>query len=123
MKRRLYFLVVAILALSLTAFAGTTGEKKVDIKIEGMTCAGCVSKVQGSLQKVDGVTDAKVKLEGNNAVVVYDSEKTDEKALHKAINATGFKAVAGGDKTIDKKACPTDCGGECCATKDANKKT
>ncbi len=119
MKRTMTFMAVAIFALSVFAFAGTEGQKTVDIKVEGMTCAGCVGKVKGALEKVDGVKDAKVNLDKNNAVIVYDAKKTNEKALHKAINATGFKATAG----ADKKACPADCAGECCATKDANKET
>jgi copper chaperone CopZ len=119
MKRNMIFVMVAIFALSVFAFAGTEGQKKVDIKVDGMTCANCVGKVKGALEKVDGVKDAKVSLDKNNAVIVYDSKKTDEKALHKIINATGFKAKVDGDK----KACPADCAGDCCAVKDANKET
>ena len=67
---------------------------------------------------MDGVKEAKVDLEKNNAVIVYDAKKTDEKSLYKAINSTGFKAVAG-----DKKACSADCVGDCCKPKEENKET
>jgi len=122
MKRKLTLMVVAIFAISMFAFAGTEGKKTVDIKVEGMTCAGCVGKVKGALEKVDGVKNAKVSLDKNNVVIVYDEKKTDEKALHKAINSTGFKAVSG-EKAGEEHACSADCAGDCCNPKEENKET
>lgn len=121
MKRIAVFMMVAVLALSLSAFAGTKAQKTVDLKVEGMTCGACVSKVKGALQKVEGVKDAKVSLEAHNAVVVYDAEKTSEEALVKAINASGFKA-SGKAMKMDK-AHPADCGCEACTMKKKEKES
>jgi copper chaperone len=123
MKVRFLILMGAVLALSISSFAGTKANKTVDIKVEGMTCQGCVSKVTNALQKADGVKEAKVNLDAGNAAIVFDTEKTSEKALYKVINASGFKAVAKEAKAGEKMACPADCAGECCADKKVNKET
>ena len=123
MKVRFVVLMVAVLALSISVFAGTKAHKTVDIKVEGMTCGACVSKVTTALKNAKGVQEAKVNLEANNAVIVFDSQKTDEKALFKVINESGFKAVAKEAKAGEKMACPADCTGECCADKKSNKAT
>ena len=90
MKNVLSVALVFVFALTLASFAG---EKKVEIKVDGMTCNACVNKVKASLEKTDGVKSAQVSLENNSAIVVYDDSKTDESSLKKAINAIGFKAV------------------------------
>ena len=89
MKKITYALMI-VLTLSVTAFAA---EKKAEIKVEGMTCEGCVSKVKTSLEKVEGVKSAEVSLANSLAVVTYDDGKTNDTALKSAVNATGFKAV------------------------------
>lgn len=123
MKFKLFVLMVAVLALSISVFAGTKAHQTVDIKVEGMTCQGCVGKVTSALQKADGVKEAKVDLDAGNAAIVFDSEKTSEKALYKVISAAGFKAVAKEAKAGEKMACPADCQGECCVDKKVNKET
>ena len=40
------------------------------LNIEGMACNHCTSAVKECLEKIDGVTNAEVSLEGKNAVVI-----------------------------------------------------
>ena len=66
--------------------------KKV-IDIEGMTCAACeatVAKVGGD---VEGVVDIVASTPKKNAVVEYDTTKTDIETIMKAIGTTGYKPV------------------------------
>ncbi len=109
MKNVFSLALVFVFALTLVSFAG---EKKVEIKVDGMTCNGCVNKVKASLEKTDGVKTAEVSLKSNSAVVLYDDSKTDESSLKKAINSSGFKAV-------DAKAAAAQ-KGACCDGNDAN---
>ncbi|WP_404936766.1 cation transporter, partial [Pseudomonas aeruginosa] len=44
----------------------------VQLLIDGMTCASCVSKVQKALQSVDGVENARVNLAERSALVTGD---------------------------------------------------
>jgi len=95
--------LVLLLTLSVVSIAG---EKKLEIKVDGMTCNGCVNKVKTTLEKVEGVKSAEVSLDNHLAVVTFDDSKTNEAALKTAVNSTGFKAV-------EAKACGSsaDCGG------------
>ena len=114
MKNLVSIALVFIMALTIVSFAG---EKKVEIKIDGMTCTGCVNKVKTSLEKADGVKSAEFSLKNSSAVILYDDSRTDESSLKKAINSTGFKAVD--MKAAGKKndACCDDTGKDCAEKK------
>ena len=64
--------------------------KQIKIKIEGMTCGGCVSSVQNALQAVVGVEAISVSLEDGLAVVAYDESDCDVPAIVEAIEEAGF---------------------------------
>ena len=64
--------------------------KQIKIKIEGMTCGGCVSSVQKALQAVVGVEAISVSLEDGLAVVAYDESDCDVPAIVEAIEEAGF---------------------------------
>jgi len=116
MKAAYSLALIVVLVFSITAFAGE--KKTVNINIEGMTCNGCVQKVESTLKKVEGVSETSVKLASHSATVTFDVEKADEKSLTKAVNSTGFKAVSveeakKEDKKVSKGAA---CNGECCSS-------
>ncbi len=60
------------------------------IKVDGMSCGGCVKNVTGALLGVDGVSKAEVSLEQGQAVVEYDTAKATLGALTQAIEDAGF---------------------------------
>jgi Cu+-exporting ATPase len=62
------------------------------IPVTGMTCAACQSRVQRTLQKQDGVTDASVNLMMGTATVTYDPAAVRPEALVEAIKQTGYGA-------------------------------
>ena len=43
------------------------------IKIEGMTCMGCVNSVKNVLEKIPGVASAEVSLERKQVTIQYDA--------------------------------------------------
>ena len=45
------------------------------IKVDGMSCGGCVKSVTGVLTALDGVARAEVSLEQKQAVVEFDAGK------------------------------------------------
>jgi copper chaperone CopZ len=75
------------LTLSVTAWAG---ERTVNLKVDGMSCAMCAPAARKALEKVKGVKSAKV--EGDRATVVAD-EKVPDTDLVKAIEGAGFSAA------------------------------
>jgi len=74
--------------------------KKMELKISGMTCATCASRVEKSLSRLDGVSKANVNLANETANVEYDSTKLRLVDLEKAIGNAGYGVI--NDKTILK---------------------
>ncbi len=64
---------------------------ELDLRIEGMTCASCVSRVEKALQKVPGVTEASVNLATEQARV--KGHGLTEGALVAAVEKAGYEAA------------------------------
>ena len=64
--------------------------KHKTLKIVGMHCAGCAGSVEKALKGLAGVSAVTVNLAAGQAVVDYDSEKTGEKEMAKAVKMAGF---------------------------------
>jgi len=62
------------------------------IRIDGMSCQGCVKNVTGVLSALAGVASAEVTLEPGEARVVYDPASLTREALMSAIEDAGFDA-------------------------------
>jgi copper chaperone len=66
--------------------------EKVTIKIEGMSCGGCVRNVTQTLEALVGVTGAEVSLDQACAIVQYDPVVIDERTMRQAVEEAGFDA-------------------------------
>jgi copper chaperone CopZ len=64
----------------------------VELRVEGMTCEGCVRSVQRKLSKVAGVQSAHVDLEAGTATVEYDDALADPAKLVGAVEQIGYHA-------------------------------
>ncbi len=62
----------------------------VEIKIEGMSCPLCTTAIKKSLEKVKGVSKAKVKLNTSIATVTYDNGVKHE-VLLQAVKDVGYR--------------------------------
>lgn len=65
--------------------------KKVNIDVSGMTCAACSSRVERTLNKTEGVTNAVVNLLGQKATIEFDDEKTNPEELINVIERVGYE--------------------------------
>jgi copper chaperone len=65
----------------------------VTLKVEGMTCGGCVASVTRVLKAAPGVADAVVKLDAKSATVTFDPAQTSVPALKNAIEDAGYVAA------------------------------
>ncbi len=70
------------------------GATKIDIGIQGMHCASCVSTIESALSAVPGVTRAVVNLAAERATVTYDPALVTPAALVKAIAESGYTPMA-----------------------------
>ena len=70
----------------------TKALKKITLPVEGMTCAACVSHVEGALREVGGVARVAVNLAMEQATVEFDPERATIPELLEAVDDSGYKA-------------------------------
>ncbi|HEX4902761.1 MAG TPA: heavy metal translocating P-type ATPase [Acidimicrobiales bacterium] len=63
---------------------------KVDLPVEGMTCAACSSRIQRGLGKLEGVEHANVSLASARATVVFDDEHLGRDDFEAVITRLGY---------------------------------
>ena len=68
--------------------------RKIDLQVGGMTCAACSSRVERGLKKIDGVSDARVNLATEKALVVYDPARAGAARFIEAIQKMGYTVKA-----------------------------
>lgn len=67
---------------------------EVTIRVDGMSCGGCVRNVTGVLKALPGVFEAEVCLEEAEARIEFDPAQITVEALRQAITDAGFDATA-----------------------------
>ena len=68
--------------------------EKVEIKVEGMTCGGCVKSIQNALNGRKGVDNAVADLEAGTVAIEFDGKLIQRTALEQAIVDAGFDVAA-----------------------------
>jgi mercuric ion transport protein len=71
----------------------TSDIKTTEFKIKGMTCESCETHVNFKVNKLSGIVNSKAAYKNGNAIVKFDSTKTNETEIEKAINAAGYKVT------------------------------
>jgi Cu+-exporting ATPase len=70
--------------------------ERVDLPVEGMTCASCAARIEKGLGRLDGVAEAHVNFATNRATVAYDESATGPEAFAATIESLGYQ-VPGAD--------------------------
>lgn len=63
------------------------------LKVNGMTCGGCVASVKRVLEGLDGVAGADVTLQPGQATVRHDAARTSAAQLKSAIEDAGYEVA------------------------------
>ena len=89
-----------VLAIALTGFNTSTqsseegtNTQEVTVKVEGMTCGTCPLTIKAALKRLDGVVNANVSYEDEEAKVSYEEGKVTVDEIVKTIENAGFKAI------------------------------
>ena len=86
-----------------------TRDETLELQIEGMTCASCVTRIEKALVAVPGVSSAVVNLATEKAVVTLATGAVTRAGLEAAVRATGYEIVkvaetANADDGEDRRA-------------------
>ena len=60
------------------------------LKVSGMTCGGCTSKVEHALKAIAGVDHVDVSLSAGQATVKFDERQTSSSQLRTAVTNAGY---------------------------------
>jgi mercuric ion binding protein len=85
--------LAATLALVIPFTVMADGQQTTVLDVQNMSCSVCPITVKKSLQKVPGVTDAKIDFERKTATVRFETGKADAAALVKATTEAGFPST------------------------------
>jgi Cu+-exporting ATPase len=66
---------------------------RANFKIEGITCASCVTKIEAALHETPGVLSASVSMGTEEAVVEYLPSVADLGAIKSAVGSAGYKVL------------------------------
>lgn len=77
--------------------------EKVDVTINGMTCASCSASIEDGVGSLDGVKSIQVNLIIGKGVIEYNVTKTNTRELLKYINNLGFDAYLTRDDSKEQK--------------------
>ncbi|MDB0439716.1 heavy metal translocating P-type ATPase [Clostridioides difficile] len=67
--------------------------KKIDMKIDGMTCAACAKAVERVVKKLDGVESISVNIATDKANIDYNPSKVKLSQIKAAIEKAGYKPI------------------------------
>lgn len=70
--------------------------------VEGMHCAGCAARVDGSLSALPGVQEAVTDLSSATVFVAFDADKVSEESLISEIGKLGFHASMIGNEPLEE---------------------
>lgn len=84
-------IVEQIEKLGYVASVDNQGVLQVNFVVEGMSCVSCASKIENSLNKSNGVFEAKVNFASKKAYVSFDLKKTSEEQIVNVVNGLGYK--------------------------------
>ena len=65
-------------------------KKKLELKIDGISCQACVAKIERKLSRTDGVEKALVNISNNMADIEYDEKEIKASEIMKIIEKLGY---------------------------------
>ncbi len=69
------------------------GERALDLMVEGVHCGGCIAKIEGSLRKLPGVTEARLNFTTRRLRLRWRGEQEQGSALLERLQGLGYRAI------------------------------
>ena len=64
-----------------------------NLPVEGMTCAACVARVEKSLKKIGGISNATVNLAAETVRLDYDVEQVSLESIAQSLHESGYDLI------------------------------
>lgn len=68
-------------------------QKEIAMRVSGMTCAACASRIEKGLKRMPGVTDANVNLATETSNVTFNPAETGAAAIQEKIEKLGYHVI------------------------------
>lgn len=81
--------------LLLAGSACAANPQSITLDVQNMSCRACPITVRKALEKVPGVTDAKIDFDRKTATVRYDQDKVNSDELTRATTDAGYPSTVG----------------------------
>ena len=72
------------------------GTARLELAVKGARCANCISRIEGSLKRLDGVTDARLNLSTGKLSVAWREGAQSPRAIVSCVSGLGFETHAPG---------------------------
>jgi Cu+-exporting ATPase len=77
--------------------------EKVELDIHGMTCASCAARIEKALNKMDGVTEARINLATERGTITYHPQSVELEAILQKVRDLGYEATIRDDQVVPKE--------------------
>jgi len=91
-----------------TSESRENAEDRIDLTIEGMTCAACVKRIERALLKTPGVREANVNLITQTATVSFNPAQSKLESLVTAIEGAGYGVAQAPRAEAKSEAAPAE---------------
>lgn len=71
----------------------TSQAAKIRLRVEGMDCASCATKIENALLRMPGVSEVAVSVTGGSVTVSHDSGGVDEDKIRSRISDLGYRVI------------------------------
>ncbi|PIU01041.1 MAG: hypothetical protein COT74_00625 [Bdellovibrionales bacterium CG10_big_fil_rev_8_21_14_0_10_45_34] len=88
---RFLFLTTLILTVIGRTFAASAHE--ACFTVQGMTCATCGLTLKSAVKKLKGIQEVRPSVEKGDAIIQFNGQEVNARAIQKAIDDVGYKAT------------------------------
>lgn len=67
--------------------------QQVTLKVQGMSCRSCVNKIEGNIEKINGVESVKVKFSEGSVDIRFNEDTVDLGVIKGAIKDSGYEVI------------------------------
>ena len=78
--------------LDLFTAEAAPGERRIDLHVPGIHCAGCIRKVEGAVRGLPGITKARVNFTTRRLTAEWEEGRLDPSRILAAVEGVGFEA-------------------------------